>query len=161
MAFLDNIVTWFAQKLTLEDVIMWGIEVISTLPERILLFAVCALAMAATVILTRRVRSPRLRPVVPLLATSVLFRGLYLIFPGKNSGDIVLLLALAIAIIHLPVWLPHRDAGPVTPKLGIVRWLLSVVLIPALAVAFVNGWSLYYRLALKLHHDGAVHKVST
>jgi hypothetical protein len=161
MAFLDNIVTWLAQKLTLVDVTMWGIQFISTLPERILLFVVCALAMAATVILTRRVRSPHLRPFVPLLATLILFRGLYLIFPGNDSGDIVLLLALAIATIHLPVWLFHCEVGPVTPKLGIVRWLLSVVLIPGLAVAFVNGWSLYYRLAQRLHHDGAVHKVST
>jgi hypothetical protein len=31
---------------------------------------------------------------------------------------------------------------------------------PAVAVALVNGWSLYYRLGLKLHRDGAVHKIA-
>jgi DNA-binding beta-propeller fold protein YncE len=161
MGFLDNIVTWFAQKLTLVDVTMWGIQFVSTLQERILLFLVCSVVMAATVILARRVHAPQLRLCVPLIATLVLFRGLYVIFPGKSSGDIVLFLLLAIALIYLPVWLPPRDANSVAPKLGLVRWLLFVALIPAIAVAFVNGWSVYYRLAQRLHRDGAVHRVST
>jgi hypothetical protein len=56
---------------------MWGIQLVSTIFERILLFVICAVAIAATLVLNRWVRSPKLRPFVPLIGALALFRGLY------------------------------------------------------------------------------------
>jgi hypothetical protein len=138
---------------------MWGIQFVSAWPERVLLFFACAAAMAAVVAVTRRVRPARLQPYIPPLAALLVFRGLYFIFPGKNSGDVALFLVLAVTFVYLPVWIaPQPDPG-VPLKLGKARWLISVVLIPAIAAIFLNGWSVYYRLGLKLHKDEAVRKI--
>ncbi len=77
---LDKVVTWLASKLTLVDTTMWGIQVVSTVFERIVLFVICAAAIAATLVLTPRVRSPKLRPFVPLIASLVLFPVIWLCF---------------------------------------------------------------------------------
>ena len=76
LALIDDVVTWFAQKLSLLSVTMWGIQILSTMTERALLLVLCSVFMAITIFVTRRVRSDRLRPLVPLAGALVLFRGL-------------------------------------------------------------------------------------
>src|SRR5216684_8294745 len=154
---LDKVVTWLASKLTLVDTTMWGIQVVSTVFERILLFVVCTAAIAATLFLTPRVRSPKLRPFVPLIASLVLFRGLYAFFPGPRDGDIALFLVLVMAVLLLPVWMPRGDAARGVLRLGAFRWFVSVIVLPLLAVGLMNGWSLV-PFAQRLHADPAVHK---
>ena len=159
LALIDNVVTWLAQKITLLDVTMWGIQFLSTITERALLFVVCAIAMAVAIAVTRRVRSARLRPFVPVAGALVLFRGLYAIFPVLHGADFAVVLALVVAMVQLPVWMPGRDARSGAPRLGLFRWLLSVVVIPALAVGLLNGWSLM-PFAQALHHDRAVRHIA-
>lgn len=157
-AFLDNLVTWLAHNLTLVAVTMWGIQLISTIPERIFLLFLCSLTMATTLAVTRWVPSLRSRAFIPIAGAFVLFRGLYAIFPGDYSGDVALFLTLLIAIIHLPDWRPRDSAPPGGLRFGKVRLLLSTILVPALAVLLVNGWSLQ-KLAQELHRDEAVRKL--
>jgi DNA-binding beta-propeller fold protein YncE len=159
-AFLDNFITWFAHKLSLVTVTMWGIQFVSTIPERILLLGLCSLIIATTLAVTRWVRSPRSRAFIPIVAAFLLFRGLYAIFPGDYSGDLALFLTLLIAIIHFRDWRSGTTAPPGLRRFGIVRLVLSIVLVPALAVLLVNGWSLL-GLAQTLHRDGAVHKLDS
>src|SRR5262249_43638538 len=124
---------------------------------RILLFVICAAAIAATLVLTRWVRSPTLRPFVPLVGALAVFRSLYAFFPGPRDGDLALFLVLVMAVIHLPVWMAGRDTAQGVPHLGVFRWSLSVIALPLLAVGLMNGWSLV-PFAQRLHHDPAVHK---
>src|SRR5712692_601238 len=159
LALIDNVVTRLAQKLTLVDVTMWGIQILSTITERALLFVICAIAMAVMIAVTHRVRSGRWRPFVPIAGALVLFRGLYAVFPAVHGADIALVLVLVVAIVQLPVWMPGRDAGSRAPRLGLFRWLSSVVVIPVLAVGLLNGWSLM-PLARALHHDRAVRQIA-
>ena len=160
VTFIDDIVTWLAERLSLVSVTMWGIQFVSTITERFILFAVCAIVLAATIWLSSRIRSPRLRPWVPIAVALPLLRGLYVLFPGDNSGDIVLALIILLALAVLPAWLP--DGGPTTvaPKLGIRRWLISAIVVPAVAVGLINGWSLK-RFAQALHRDGAVRQFAS
>src|SRR5262249_5934416 len=103
----------------------------------------------------RLVRVPRPRFLVPIIGTFVLFRGLYLIFPRSYAADIALSLALLMAILQLPSWRRSEDKGLILPRLGVFRWLLSVILVPLLGVVLLNGWSLQ-GLAKKLHRDESV-----
>src|SRR6266851_4827528 len=157
-ALLDNFVTWLAHKLSLVNVTMWGIQFVSTIPERILLAVLCALIMAITLAAAHWARSPRLRAFIPIVGAFVLFRGLYAIFPGAYSGDVALFLTLLIAIIHLLNWRPVNNAAGSVLRFGKVRLLLSTILVPALAVLLVNGWSLQ-KLGQVLHRDEAVRKL--
>jgi len=159
LALLDDVVTWLARKLSLVQVTMWGIQFLSTVTERAFLFVVCSLAMTATIMVTHRIRSNRLRPFVPVVGALVLFRSLYAMFPGPHDGDNALLLVLVLALVDLPVLIPGRDAFTGTPKLGLFGWLVSVVVVPALAVGLINGWSLK-PLALAAHRDPAVRQIA-
>jgi DNA-binding beta-propeller fold protein YncE len=159
LALLDDVVTWLARKLSLVEVTMWGIQFLSTVTERALLFVICSVALAATIVLTHWIRSNRLRPLVLLAGALVLFRGLYVMFPGPHDGDNALVLLLVLVLVDLPVWMPGRDVIAGTPRLGLVRWLVSVVVVPALAVGLINGWSLK-RLALAMHRDPAVRQIA-
>jgi hypothetical protein len=159
LALIDHVVTWLAQRLTLLDVTMWGIQILSTITERALLFVVCAVAMAVMIAVTRRIPSVRLRPFVPFAGALVLFGGLYAIFPTRHGSTIALVLVLVVAMIQLPAWMPGRDAGSGAPRLGVFRWLVSVVVMPGLAVGLLNGWSLM-PLAQAMHHDRAVRHVA-
>jgi hypothetical protein len=159
LVLIDAVVTWFAQKLTLLNVTMWGIQLLSTLTERALLLVLCGMAMAVTILVTSRVRSVRLRPLVLLAGAVILFRGLYLVFPAPHDADIVIVLVIAMALVQLPVWMPGRDAGSGLPRLSLLRWLLSIVVIPGLAVGLMNGWSLM-PLARALHRDDAVRHIA-
>jgi hypothetical protein len=164
-AFLDNLITWFAHKLSLLTVTMWGIQLVSTIPERILLLVLSFIIMASTLAVSGWVRSPRLRAFIPIVVAFVLFRGLYVVFPGAYSGDIALFLTLLIAIIHLPGRWPDSTARPRVFRFRKLRLLFSTVLVPGLAVLLVNGWSLerdgwsLQKFGQRLHRDAAVHKL--
>src|SRR5258708_8145480 len=134
LGLIDSVVTWLAQKLTLPDTTMWGIQLVSTIFERILLFVICAAAIAATLVLTRWVRSPKLRPFVPLVGALALFRGLYAFFPGPRAGDLGLLTVLVMAVIHLPVCVTGRDFANGVPHIRMFRWFLSVIALPFLSI---------------------------
>ncbi len=152
LSMIDTVVTWLAQRLSLLDVTMWGIQLLSTIPERALLFAICAIVMAGIIVAGRRARSARLRPLIPLVGALVLFRGLYLIFPTAHDADIVLVLVLVVIVVQLPAWTP--EAG-----FGLSRWVVSIVILPGLAVGLLNGWSLQ-GLARALHRDPAVRHIA-
>jgi len=156
-AFLDNCITWFAHKLSLVTVTMWGIQFVSTIPERILLAVLTSLFMVTVLAVARRARSPRSRAFIPIVGAFVWFRGLYAIFPGSYSGDIALFLTLLIVIIHL--W-PDNNATLGVLRLGKARLLLSTILVPGLAALLINGWTLQ-KLAQELHGDEAVLKLDT
>ena len=160
MPLLDNFVTWLAHKLTLVTVTMWAIQFVSTIPERILLFVLCALIMAIALAAAHWARSPRLRAFIPIVGAFVLFRGLYAIFPGAYGGDVALFLTLLIAIIHLPNWRLVNNAAGSVLRFGKGRLLLSTIVVPTLAVLLVNGWSLQ-KLAQELHRDEAVRKLDS
>src|SRR5215469_13000741 len=163
--FFDNFITSFAQKLSLLTVTMWGIQLVSTIPERILLGVLCFLIMAGTLAVSRRLRSPRLRAFIPILGAFALFRALYAIFPGDHNGDIALFLAFLIAIIHLPGRWPDSTAQPAVLRFGKLRLLLSTMIVPGLAVLLINGWSLerdgwsLQKFGQWLHRDEAVGKL--
>src|SRR5713101_4153399 len=165
MPLLDNFVTWLAHKLTLVTVTMWAIQFVSTIPERILLFVLCALIMAIALAAAHWARSPRLRAFIPIVGAFVLFRGLYAIFPGAYGGDVALFLTLLIAIIHLPNWRLVNNAAGSVLRFGKGRLLLSTIIVPGLAVLLVNGWSLerdgwsLQKFGQELHRDEAVRKL--
>src|SRR6266852_4430976 len=110
-AFLDNFITWFAHKLSLVTVTMWGIQFVSTIPERILLAVLTSLIIVTTLAVGRRAGSPRSRAFIPIVGAFVWFRGLYAIFPGSYSGDIALFLSLLIVMIHFPDLWPGNNAA--------------------------------------------------
>jgi hypothetical protein len=161
-AFLDNFITWFAHKLSLVTVTMWGIQFVSTIPERILLAVLTSLIIVTTLAVGRRARSPRSRAFIPIVGAFVWFRGLYAIFPGSYSGDIALFLTLLIVMIHL--W-PGNNVTRSILRLGKARLLLSTILVPGLAVLLINGWSLerdgwsLQKFGQELHRDEAVRKL--
>src|SRR6266478_5026934 len=157
---MDSFVTWLAQKLTLLTVTMWAIQFVSTIPERMLLLILCSLIMATILAITYCVRPARVRPFMHVIGAFLLFRGLYLIFPRDYSGDIALFLALLIAIIYFPGWRPSTSTPPNVPRLGVGRLVFSTILVPALAVFLLDGWTLQ-RLAQALHRDKSVHKLDS
>jgi len=160
-AFLDNFITWLAHKLSLLTITMWGIQLVSTIPERILLAVLTSLIIVTTLAISRRARTPRWRAFIPIVGAFVWFRGLYAIFPGGNhDGDIALFLTLLIVIIHFPDLWPNNNAVRSILRFGKARLLLSTILVPALAVLLVNGWSLQ-KFGQKLHRDDAVHKLDS
>jgi DNA-binding beta-propeller fold protein YncE len=133
---------------------MWGIQFLSTIPERILLLVACSTAMAFVFFMARRAGSSQ--PFVPVVGTFVVFRVLYQIFPRTYAADIALFLALLIMVmIKLPTWRRHNDEELREHPLGAVRGLFSVILIPLFGVVLLNGWSLR-GLARDLHRDEAV-----
>src|SRR5262245_13513008 len=101
---------------------MWGIQFVSTFPERILLLIFSALAMGTTLAVARRARSPQWRGFILIVGAFVWFRGLYAIFPGDHSGDVALFLTLLFAIIHLPEWRPVSNAAGNLLRFGKVRF---------------------------------------
>ncbi len=161
-AFLDNFITWLAHKLSLLTITMWGIQLVSTIPERILLAVLTSLIIVTTLAVGRRARSPRSRAFIPIVGAFVWFRGLYAIFPGSYSGDIALFLTLLIVMIHL--W-PGNNVTRSILRLGKARLLLSTILVPGLAVLLINGWSLerdgwsLQKFGQELHRDKAVRKL--
>ena len=158
--YLDNVITWLAGKLSLLTVTMWGIQLVSTIPERVLLLVLCFIITTSTLAVSRRARSLRLRAFIPIVGAFVLFRALYAVFPGAYSGDIALFLTLLIAFIHSPYFGPGNNPARSFLGLGRVRFLLFTILVPGLAILLVNGWSLQ-KLAHELRGDEAVHKLDS
>lgn len=154
-AFLDDLITWLAHRFSLVDVTMWGIQFVGTIPERILLFVPCSLAMAAVLIASRRAQSASVRFLVPVIGGFVVFRVLYLIFWRPHPTLVAFLLALLIAVIQIPNWRRSRNATVDSSRLGAAAWLLSVIGAPLLAAVLLHGWSLQ-GLAHKLHQDESV-----
>ncbi len=157
--FFDDVVTWLAHRFSLVDVTMWGIQFVGTIPERILLFLACSIALTAIVILSRLARSASARFLVPVLGAFVVFRALYLIFWRPYATDVALGLALLMAAIQIPSWLRSRTTAPDPKKLGVAGWLLSVVFVPSLAAVLLHGWSLQ-GLARRLHRDESVQQLA-
>src|SRR5215813_13839815 len=158
-AFLDDVVTWLAHRFSLVDVTMWGIQFVGTIPERILLLLACSIAITAILVPSRLARSASVRFVAAAIGAFVVFRVLYHIFWHPHASAVALALALAMAAIQIPSWRRSRTTTLDAPKLGVLGWLLSVVLVPALAAVLLHGWSLQ-GLAHRLHRDESVHQVA-
>src|SRR5262249_27861740 len=139
---------------------MWGIQFVSTFPERILLLILCSFVMATILAIALRAHSPQWRAFILIVGAFVWFRGLYAIFPRDYSGDVALFLTVLFAIIHLPECRPVSNAAGNLLRFGKVRLLLSTILVPALAVVLIDGWSLQ-TLVQVLHKDPAVHKLDS
>lgn len=154
-ASLDDVVTWLAHRFSLVDVTMWGIQFVGTIPERILLFLACSVAITAILIPSRLARSASVRFLVPVIGAFVVFRVLYHIFWRAQAMAVALALALLMAVIQIPNWLRSRTTTLDAPKLGVAGWLLSVVFVPSLAAVLLHGWSLQ-SLAHKIHRDESV-----
>src|SRR5215471_11451148 len=158
-AFLDDVVTWLAHRFSLVDVTMWGIQFVGTIPERILLLLACSIAITAILVPSRLARSASVRFVAAAIGAFVVFRVLYHIFWHPHASAVALALALAMAAIQIPSWRRSRTTTLDAPKLGVVGWLLSVVLVPSLAAVLLHGWSLQ-GLAHRLHRDESVQQVA-
>jgi DNA-binding beta-propeller fold protein YncE len=158
-AFLDDIVTWLAHRFSLVDVTMWGIQLVGTIPERILLFLACSIAITAILVPSRLARSASVRFLAPVIGAFVVFRVLYHIFWHPHATAVALALALVMAAIQIPSWRRSRTTTLDAPTLGVVGWLFSVVLVPSLAAVLLHGWSLQ-GLAQRLHRDESVQWVA-
>src|SRR5215472_8722492 len=121
-AFLDDVVTWLAYRFSLVDVTMWGIQFVGTIPERILLFLACSIAITAILVPSRLARSASVRFVAAAIGAFVVFRVLYHIFWHPHASAVALALALAMAAIQLPSWWRSRTTSVDAPKLGVVGW---------------------------------------
>src|SRR5262249_18790892 len=95
----------------------------------------------------------------PVIGAFVVFRLLYHVFWHPHANAVALAPTLVMAAIQLPSWRRSRTTTLDPPKLGVVGWLLSVVLVPSLAAALLHGWSLQ-GLAHRLHRDESVRKVA-
>jgi len=158
-AFLDNVVTWLAHRFSLVDVTMWGIQFVGTIHERILLFLACSLAITAILVPSRLARSASVRFFAPVIGAFVVFRVLYHLFWHPEATAVALALALAMAAIQILSSPRSRGTTLNAPKHRVLAWLLSVILLPALAAVLLHGWSLQ-TLARRLHWDGSVHQVA-
>jgi hypothetical protein len=146
---------------------MWVISFFSTIPERVLLFFLCALALGASFFLTRCVRSSLLQFLLPVLTSCVLFLGLYAVFPfhkhtfpRNHPVAVVLSLTLITAIERWRLRLGGDKAEAKEIGRRITAWLPTVIVVPALAVLLLDGWSLM-GLAKRLHADRAVRQFAS
>jgi hypothetical protein len=156
---LDEVITWLAHRFSLVDVTMWGIQFVGTIPERILLFLGCSIAVTAILIPSRLARSASVRFLVPVVGAFVVYQVLYLLFWRPYGPAVALALALLMAVIQTPSWLRSRKTEVDPKKLGVVGWLLSVVLVPSFAAVLLHGWSLQ-GLAHRLHRDESVQQLA-
>jgi hypothetical protein len=129
---------------------MWSIQFFSTIPERILLFLLCSIVMATSLLAASRLRSSVARILFPAVTALALFTALDRIFPRSLGAAIPLLLAVLAAIVLFAERLRGHERGA-----KIAAWLFCVILIPGLGTALLNGWSLM-GLAKGLHADKAV-----
>jgi DNA-binding beta-propeller fold protein YncE len=158
-AFLDEVVTWLAHRFSLVDVTMWGIQFVGTIPERIILFLACSIAITAILVLSRLAGSASVQFLAPVIGAFVVFRVLYFVFWHPHATAVALAPALLMAAIQIPSWRRSRTTGLYPPKLGVVGWLFSVVLVPSLAAVLLHGWSLQ-GLAHRLHRDESVQQLA-
>ena len=172
---VTEVFSWLVHMFGMMNVTIWAISFFSTMPERMLLFFLCSTVLGASFFFTPFFRSSLLQFLLPVVASFVLFFGLYSVFPlheypgrfpidqyffpGNHPVAVTLALTLLVAIIGaIDRWRPWRrgdnDEAKKTGRL-ITGWLPTVVTVSALAVLLMNGWSLR-RLARTLHADQAV-----
>jgi hypothetical protein len=158
----DQIVARLVHMTGLLNVTMWAVSLFSTLPERLLLFFLCSVALGASFFFTCSLRSSLMQFLLPVLTSFALFSGLYTVFPmhkklfpGEHPVAVVLFLTFIVAIDRRRFWLRgDNEEGKKTGR-RIAAWLPTVIVVPALAVMLLNGWSLMV-LAKRLHADKAV-----
>ena len=154
----DQIASWIVNMFGMAAVAVWAVFFFSTIPERVLLFVTCSIALGASFFAARFLRSLLVRFLLPVLAAFVLFLGLYHTFPRSHPIAVALSLALLVAISQLAPFLPYLRGRAEQTKgieLRITVWLPSTILVSALAVVVSDGRSLI-GLARKLHADKAV-----
>lgn len=165
---MTEVFSWLVHMFGMMNVTMWAISFFSTIPERVLLFFLCAIALGASFFFTRFFRSSLLQFLLPVLTSFALFFGLYTafpfyeypfpvdgyLFPGDHPVAVALSLTLIVAIDRWRVWLRgDNEEGKKTGGRG-TGWLPTVVT-AALAVVLLNGWSLR-GLGRGLHADRTV-----
>lgn len=165
---MKEFLSWLAMQLGVVDVTMWAISFFSTLSERFLLFIVCVLVQGVTLTLAHR-RASRVSRFVLLVSTSfALYVGLNLafpfdeypfpvdgyLFPGDHPVTVALGLTGIVAIGARRLWVLGRSEAGTVKVRGKGVWV-SAVVVPALAVALLNGWSLR-GMARTLHQSSTV-----
>jgi len=154
----DAAVSWLVDRVGLGDMTIWGVSFVSTVPERVLLFFICSLALGAAFFFARRLSSSILRWLLPIVATFAAFLALYIVFPTSSALIKALCLSVSAGIMQLPWWI-RRRRGEANGAARITGLLSTVILVPALAVLLLNGWSLG-NLARRLHTDRAVRQIA-
>ncbi len=157
--FRDAFLSWAVHRFGMFDVTMWAISFFSTIPERVLLFFFCSIALAATFFLAHSLRSPVLRVLLPVCAAFFIFLGLYTAFPRGRPIAVAASLALIVGMTQLPSWRRRRE-GQARGAIRFAAFLSAVILAPALGVPLLDGWNLI-SLARRLHADKAVQQVAT
>jgi DNA-binding beta-propeller fold protein YncE len=147
---------------------MWAISLLSTIPERLLLFAICSAAIGLSVLAAKHRSQPALRVFLPVLTAFAVFVALYItfrfdaypfpvdgyLFPGNHPIAVAFALALLVSIERSRFWRRPFASGVGKRRL-LGGWMVTVIVIPAVAVTLLNGWSLRH-LARRLHADEAV-----
>jgi len=170
---MSEIFSWLVDKFDIVNVTMWSISFFSTIPERVLLFFLCSIVLGASFFFTRFLRSSLQQFLLPVLTSFALFFGLYIafpfheypfpvdgdLFPGNHPVTVALSLTLIVAINRWRV--RRRGDNEEAKKRGVrIAGFLTVVIVSALAVLLLNGWSLR-ALARTLHADPAVRQFAT
>src|SRR3989442_15473662 len=99
---MTEVISWLLHMFGPLNVTMWAISFFSTIPERVLLFFLCSIALGASFFFARFLRSSLMRFLLPVLTSFALFSGLYAafpmhrksIFPGEHPVAVVLFLTL-------------------------------------------------------------------
>jgi hypothetical protein len=166
---MTEVFSWLVHMFGIMNVTTWAISFFSTISERVLLFFLCSIVLGASFFFAGFLRSSLLQLLLPVLTSFALFFGLYIafpfheypypyelyLFPGNHPVAVVLSLTLIVAIDRwrLRLRVDNEEAREMGPR--IIRWLPTAIMIPALAVLLLNGWSLR-SLARTLHADRTV-----
>lgn len=165
---MNNIVSWLVNKFGVVSLTMWAISILSTILERVVLFAVCAMILTLFVIFIRRIRSSRVRFAALTTFSFILFGMLYItfpfyeypfpvtgyLFPGNHPFATALVLALFLAAGSWQSWWPHKDESGRRYHVQIGQ-ISAAVLVSGVAALLLNGWALR-PMARALHADPAV-----
>src|SRR5439155_6331540 len=98
----DAFVSWLVDRFGMLGVTMWAISFFSTIPERVLLFFFCSVALGATFVLAHPLRSPVGRFLLPVGAAFFIFLGLYTAFHRGRPIAVAVSLALIVGITQWP-----------------------------------------------------------
>ena len=162
----DAFVSWLVDRFGMLGVTMWAISFFSTIPERVLLFFFCSVALGATFVLAHPLRSPIVRFLLPVGAAFFIFLGLYTAFHRGRPIAVAVSLALIVGITQWPSWKQTRERQA-RGGIRFAAFLPAVILAPALGALLLDGglgserrWNLI-SLAQRLHADKAVQQVAT
>jgi hypothetical protein len=163
---------WLSDLLGIVPVTMWLISLFSSINERLLSYIACLAILGTSFFFARLLSNRFLKFVLPTLTSFVTFTTLYMIFPAKYTfyvdghlfpGDtlttdhpilVALSLTLLVALDRLSLWLGRENKKPAKASRLNSTWFV-LLLVPALAVLLLNGWSLR-GLARTLHGEPAV-----